>query len=66
MSLIAGLYIIYHMYTFGVTQINAIALVLFIVSLVIDGVRWKKNKERVKAMSSNVALRENEKEKAGE
>ena len=43
MSLVAGVYIIYHIYVNGVTNMNALMLGMFIISL---GAEWARNKKR--------------------
>lgn len=43
MSLVAGCYIIYHIYVNGVTNMNALMLGMFIISL---GAEWARNKKR--------------------
>lgn len=47
MSFIAGAYLIYHIATFGVTWINSVAFVLFILSLMADWARRKKDRQRL-------------------
>ena len=45
MSLVAGVYIIYHIYVNGVTNMNALMLGMFIISLGAELARNKKRKE---------------------
>ncbi|MBP8617262.1 hypothetical protein [Veillonella sp.] len=43
LSIIAFVYLAYHMYTYGVTTFNAVVMALFIVSLGADYLRYKRD-----------------------
>ncbi len=53
MSFVAGAYIIYHIYTYGVNHINSFALALFIISLGAEWARGKKREEQEKNKKSD-------------